>query len=76
MQFYEYNHTGKYPLINEVNSPLDVHTEDPIVFLIYAPNRDVARAVADMHVFGGMPIVPFYGLYKSEKYEGDFLCAM
>jgi len=76
MKFYEYNHTGKFPLINEVVSPCDVITDDPTIFLIYAPNYEVAKSVADAHIFGGIPLTSFYGIFKSEKYNGEILCAM
>ena len=32
MKFYEYNRSTGLPLINEVNRPTDVLTDDPIVF--------------------------------------------
>lgn len=76
MKFYEYNRSTGIPLINEVNSPTDVLTDDPIVFLVYAPNQKIALAVAHAHIFDKIPLTKYYGMYNDEKYRGEFLCAM
>lgn len=76
MKFYEYNRSTGLPLINEVNRPTDVLTDDPIVFLIYAPNQKIALAVAHAHIFDKIPLANYYGMYNGEKYRGEFLCAM
>lgn len=76
MKFYEYNRSTGIPLINEVNSPTDVLTDDPIIFLVYAPNQQIALSVAHKHIFDKIPLAEYYGMYNGEKYSGEFLCAM
>lgn len=76
MKFYEYNRSTGIPLLNEVNNPLDVLNDDRTIFLVYAPNYQVALNVAHAHIFDNVPLTKFYGIYNNEKYNGSFLCAM
>ena len=75
-KFYHYLDHDGIILINEVVSPdCPIYEEDYISFLIYGENERAAFKLAMKHIYDGLKLSKFYGVYNGEKYDG-ITCVM
>ena len=70
-KFYHYLEHDGHIILNEVNYPhCPIWEEYHKSFLVYAEDENAAFKLAMRHIYDGLKINKFYGVYAGERWDG------
>lgn len=70
-KFYHYLEYNDHIMLNEVTYPhCPTWEEYHKSFLVYAEDKDAAFKLAMRHIYDGLKMSKFYGMYAGERWDG------